>query len=123
MADKKTREPSQPLSELPLIEQIDAVIAANGSVPQPTKDTLMFAVVKTLVVSIDRLQVSIDLLVASAADKDERLKVLEGRNIVTWCIKHPTPAITISVLFVLLLFSHYGTTVLNLLGIKVPVIP
>lgn len=116
----KTREPSTPLSELPLIQQIDVIIAKNGAVSQDVKDLLMFSVVKTLVVSVGEIQEAVNKIVECNEGNEKRIETLEHRNIVTWCMNHPTITIVIVSLIFFLLFSHYGAAILDLFGIKLP---
>lgn len=125
------KEKSRPLSELPLIEQIDMVIAKNGAVSQDVKDLLMFGVVKTLVIAVGEIQDALNALAASVKTAEEgvktlnegmdkRVTVLERRNLVTWAIAHPKTALVILALLAFLLLSHYGSVILDLLGIKLP---
>lgn len=131
MTPTQKREPSRPLAELPLVQQIDVIIARNGAVTQEVKDLLMFSVVKTLIVSIDEIQSTLAAMAEStktAEEKlselnqnvDKRIVVLEKRNIVSWCIAHPKTTFVVLGLVALLLMTHYGAFIFEYIGIDLP---
>jgi len=131
MTPSQTKEPSRPLSELPLVQQIDVIIARNGAVSQEVKDLLMFGVVKMLIIASDEIRDALNDMKASNKSAEESLKqindnmdkrvaTLERRNIVTWCIAHPKTALLVLGLIALLLLTHYGAAIFGYLGVKVP---
>lgn len=131
MKNISKREPSRPLSELPLVQQIDIIIARNGAVTQEVKDLLMFSVVKTLIVAVDEIQATLASMAESTKiaeenlsqlneNVDKRITILEKRNIVTWAIAHPKTTLVILGLVALLLLTHYGAFIFEYIGIDLP---
>lgn len=110
-------QPVIPPDVLPLVEQIDELLEANGKVPQATKDTLMFSVVKSMVIQMNAIETDIKAL----SKIEGRVAVLEKRNIISWVTEHPAISVFFITLIMLLLFQHYGMAILNYIGIKVPV--
>lgn len=118
MTTENPTQPAIPPDVLPLVEQIDELLEANGKVPQATKDTLMFSVIKSMVIQMNGIETDIKTL----SKIEGRVAVLEKRNIVSWATTHPAVSIFFITLIMLLLFQHYGMAILNYLGVKVPIV-
>jgi len=113
--------PTQPvvLSDVqPIIDQIDDILDANGKVPQATKDALLFSVTKSILMQTARIEVDVKHL----GMIEQRVVILEKRNIITWMIDHPGVSIFFITLLMLLLFQHFGSAILIYFGVKVPLI-
>lgn len=109
-------QPQIPPEIQPLVAQIDEIIEANGKVPQPTKDALMFTVVKSMIIQMNK----IELEMKDFNKIESRVASLEKRNIITWCFDHPTITVFFITLFMILLLQHYAGAILKYIGIELP---
>lgn len=119
MTTEVPTQPQIPPEIAPLVAQIDEIIEANGKVPQPTKDALMFTVVKSMIIQMNKIEIEMKDL----NKVETRVAALEKKNIITWVFDHPTISIFFISLFMVLLLQHYASAVLKFFGIAIPGIP
>lgn len=104
------------MTEASIIDQIDAILAENGSISEKSRNRLLLMAMREILEQVKQIK-----------DHDKRIETLERKSIILWAEKHPKAAAVIlasSLIVINLWFiSDFRKFLLVVIGLPPDLIP